>query len=300
MILVAGGTGTVGTELVRILSERGASVRAVVRDLDRAGGIRRPGVELVRGDLSRPESLPPALAGCDHVFLLSPPDPSQVAWQGNLIEAAKSSGKIPHLVKLSVLGAALDAPMRIGRWHAQTERHLQDAGVPWTVLRPGSFMQNFLRFSGSIRSEGVFRQPSGSGKVAHIDARDVAEVAARVLLEAGHQYKVYELTGPEALSGDEVAAALSAATKNPVRYLDVPPAAAREGMLAAGLPSWYADMLLELLALYRSGEVARVTPTVRTLLGRPPRTLAAFAADHAGAFGGRMPFSDQGKTPSSM
>lgn len=286
MILVTGGTGTVGSEMVRILSERGARVRALVRDPGRAAAIVRYGVETVRGDLSDPSTLRAPLEGCDHVFLLSSPDPSQVAWQGNLIEAAKASGAKPHVVKLSAIGAALDAPFRIGRWHAQTERHLEDSDLPWTLMRPGSFVQNFFHFAASIAGEGAFHQPAGDGRVAHVDARDVAEAAARVLLESGHQYKVYELTGPEALTGEEVAERFSAATGKPVRYVNVSPEATAEAMRAAGMPDWYVGMLLELFELQRNGTSARITPTLRTLLGRPPRTVDRFARDHAAAFGG--------------
>ncbi len=286
MILVTGGTGTVGSELVRILSERGAHVRVLVRDPSRAAAIVRHGIETVRGDLSDPKTLRAPLEGCDHVFLLSPPDPNQVAWQGNLIEAAKAEGTKPHVVKLSVIGAALDAPFRIGRWHAQTERHLEDSELPWTHLRPGSFMQNFFAFAGRIAEEGAFHQPAGDGRVAYVDARDVAEAAARVLLEPGHQYKTYELTGPEALNGEEVAERFTTATGKPVRYVGVSPDAAADSMRTTGMPEWYIGMLLELFELQRNGTSARITPTLRTLLGRPPRTVAEFARDHAAAFGG--------------
>jgi uncharacterized protein YbjT (DUF2867 family) len=286
MILVTGGTGTVGSELIRILSERGATVRALVRDPGRAGGILRHGVETVRGDLSDPATLRAPLEGCDRVFLLSPPDPSQVAWQGNLIEAAKAAGTKPHVVKLSVIGAALDAPFRIGRWHAQTERHLEDSDLAWTFLRPGSFVQNFLHFAASIAGEGAFHQPAGDGRVAYVDARDVAEAAARVLLEGGHRYKAYELTGPEALTGEEVAERFSAAIGKPVRYVSVSPEAAANAMRGSRMPEWYIGMLLELFELQRNGASARITPTLRTLLGRPPRTVRAFARDYAAAFGG--------------
>lgn len=286
MILVIGGTGTIGAELVRILVERGARVRALVRDPKRGEAIARPGVERVAGDLTRPESLGRVLEGCDHVFLLSPNDPSQVAWQGNLIEAAKSAGTKPHVVKLSAMGAALDAPFRAGRWHAQTERHLEDSELPWTHLRPGGFMQNFLHSAATIVSEGAFHLPTGQAKVAHVDTRDVAEAAARVLLEAGHLYKVYELTGPESLDGNEVAQRLSAAAGRSIRYVDVPATAAEEALVAQGKPRWHVDMLLEIFEFERSGALARVTPTLGTLLGRPPRDFATFARDHATAFGG--------------
>ncbi len=284
MILVTGGTGTVGRSLLAHLSEKGAKVRALVRDPGRASKQVLKGVEWCRGDLEKPETLPPALEGCDHVFLLSSPDPSQVAWQGNLIEAAKAAGTNPHFVKLSAIAAALDAPYRMGRWHAQTERHLEDAGLPWTHLRPAGFMQNFLMLAPVIAAEGILPQPTGDGKAAYIDARDVAEVASVVLLTPGHEGKIHTLTGPESLSGEEVVERLSSALQKTIRFANVPPAAARSTMIEAGMPEWLADGLLELYDTQRRGGLAETTSTVSEILGRPPRTLEAFAADHAEAF----------------
>jgi uncharacterized protein YbjT (DUF2867 family) len=285
MILITGGTGTVGSELVRILVERGGSVRALVRDPERAESIRRPGVEFVRGDLSRRETLPAALDGCDHVFLLTPTDSGHAECQGNLIDVAKADGAQPHIVKLSVLGADLNAANPVLRQHARTELHLEDTGLPWTMLRPGPFMQNFLRASTSIASRGEFVHPAGSGKVAWVDARDVAEAAVRVLLESGHQYKTYELTGPRALLWSEVADILAVASSRE---------AVQDGLLATVLPDWYREMPEGTLESPMNPLLSLVTPTLRSLLRRPPSSFETFARDHAGAFG-----FDQGNTPSS-
>ena len=141
-----------------------------------------------------------------------------------------------HIVKLSGLGTALDSPLRSGRWHAQTERHIADAGLPFTYLHPPFFMQNLLRSAAVIAAQGVLVASMQAGKIAMVDARDVAAVAVAALTSDGHVGKTYTITGPEALSFQEVAQKLAAATGRPVTYQDVPLATVRQEMVAAGLP----------------------------------------------------------------
>ena len=148
----------------------------------------------------------------------SPLHPRQVAWQGNFVEAARRTGVV-HIVKLSGLGTAPDSPLRSGRWHAQTERHIADAGLPFTYLHPPFFMQNLLRSAAAIAAQGVLVASMQAGKIAMVDARDVAAVAVAALTSDDHVGKTYTITGPEALSFQEVAQKLAAATgeRSPTR-----------------------------------------------------------------------------------
>jgi uncharacterized protein YbjT (DUF2867 family) len=129
---------------------------------------------------------------------------------------------------------------------------------------------------------------TGDSRTSYIDLRDVAAVAARVLTSPGHQRKAYALTGPEALSGDEVAERLSAATGRQVGYVDVGPVTFRRALAGAGLPGWLVDRLIELNIMMAAGHAGGVTDDVATLIGRPPRTFEQFAADHRAAFGGQQ------------
>ena len=158
------------------------------------------------------------------------------------------------------------------------------SGLEWTSLRPGSFMQNFLRYADSVKAAGVFYGCQGDAPIALIDTRDVAAVAARCLVDGGHAGKVYELSGPETLTYAEAAAALATASGRPVAYVDVPPAAARQGMVDAGLPPWLADDLVGLAALFEGPLGRQTTSVVADVTGRPARTFAAFAREHAGLF----------------
>ncbi|HEV8044189.1 MAG TPA: SDR family oxidoreductase [Rubrobacter sp.] len=286
MILVTGSTGTNGGALVEELVALGAPVRAMVHTPQKAGSVEREGVEAVVADFDAPETLDAALEGADRAFLVTPPDPRQVEWERNFVDAANRAG-VRHVVKLSVLGADEGAPVRFGRVHAESERHLEESGLAYTILRPGGFMQNSLAYAGSIASEGRFYAPLAEAKMAWIDVRDIAAVAARTLTEDGHEGKTYELTGPRAISNREIAEKLSAATGKPVEHVEVSLEDAREGMVGAGLPEWLADGLVELnREVYEPGYAADVTGGVAEVTGREPRGFEEFARDHAGAFAG--------------
>lgn len=282
VILVAGATGKVGSEVVQRLSAGGHRVRALVRDPVRASHIRRPGVDVVVGDLARPESLDGPLSGVRRVFVATPADPEQVTLQGNLVQACKRAGT-PHIVKVSVAGGP-DAATQIGRWHWTTEKQIEASGLGFTMLRPNLFMQEMLRFAGSIASEGRFSLPCGAGEVSIVDARDVAAVAVRALTEDGHERRIYDLTGPEPLSFDAMADAISEATGRRVAYVHVPPEFARKQMLADGVPRWLAEDMLVLFASIREGYGGGVSDTVPRVAGEKPRTFVEFARDHAAVF----------------
>lgn len=284
-ILVTGATGTTGSEIVKQLSAAGAKVRALVRNPQKAASIQKPNVEIALGDLSKPETLDAALRGADHVLLLSSPDPNQVELQSDLIQAAQRAGT-QHLVKLSALGADVNAAMRFGRWHGQTEKQLEESGIPFTNLRPNGFMQNMLAFAGSIAAAGKFYADLGDAKISFVDIRDIAAVAVKTLTEPGHVGKSYDITGPEALSYGEVAKKLSAALGKKVEYVNVSTEDAKKGMLGLGMPEWLVDAIAELYAVYRAGGAAIVTNVVADVAKKKPISFDQFARDYAGAFRG--------------
>lgn len=281
-ILVTGGTGTVGSILLDKLTAEGASVRALVRSHSKAESIKARGIEAVIGDLSKPDTLPPALDGADKVFLLTSPEERQSELQRNLIEAARRAG-VSHLVKLSAIGAGPNTP-RLIEDHYRIEREIESAGLPYTHLRPNGFMQNMLMFASAIREQGAFYAPLGDARVSYVDARDVASVAAAVLTSDGHEGRAYEITGPEALSYKEVAQEFSSVLGKDVQYVDVPLEAARASMLGSGISSWLADSLVGLFEFYREGRAEMVTGVVREVTGNQPITLNQFIRDHVEAF----------------
>lgn len=282
MILVTGATGKVGREVVRQLAAANVPARALVRDPAGASHLRIPGIEIVVGDLARPETLSPAFAGAERVFLLTPAAPDQVELQSNALEAGRRAGA-RHIVKVSVAGGP-DAGTQIGRWHWATEKQIEASGVGFTFLRPTLYMQQMCAYAPSIAATGTFSAPVGSGEVAVVDTRDVAAVAVAALTGSGHDRRIYDLTGPEALSYDAMADAISEAIGKRVAFAHVPPDYARKQMIADGVPAWLADDMTVLAASFREGYGATVTTTVFDVTGQRPRTFRQFAHDYARVF----------------
>jgi uncharacterized protein YbjT (DUF2867 family) len=286
MILVTGATGNIGKELVKILPGKGRPIRAFVRNRAQANAIALPGVEFVEGDFANPKTFTRALVNIDHLFLLIPSSSEVEQQQRNFVDAAKHAG-IRHIVKLSQLGADENAAGRFQRYHALVEKHILKSGIPYTFLRPNLFMQGLLNFRSPIASQGAFYAPAGDAKVSVVDVRDIASIAARVLTESGHEGKIYDITGPEALTHAEMADQLSSALGKPIKFVDVPPEAMRQALLSFGMPAWQADGLVEDYEHYRRGEAAFLTSIVREITGCEPTTFSQFAKDYAARFVGK-------------
>ena len=282
MILVIGATGKIGKDVVMGLRAKREQVRAMVRDTEKAPVAREPGVEYVMGDLERPESVVAALQGVEKAFLLSPEDPQMPELHAKFAAAAKDAG-VRHLVRLSILPANPDAPLPLAKWHGEADRSVMESGVPYTILRPSYFMQNTLGGAATVASDGALYSVMGDGKVGHIDTRDIADVAVAVLTSEGHEGQSYILTGPEALTMAEVAARLSAALGRTIVYVNLPPDELMARMLTMGVPDWRADAWVKLGGMIGLGIASAVTPAVKDVLGREPRTIDQFAKDFAAA-----------------
>ena len=289
MILVTGATGLNGQQLLRVLSARGVAARALVRNPAKAAAIGAlPHIEIVQGDMARPETLATALRDVDRAMLISSSDPMMLDVQSNFIDVASSAG-VRHVVKLSGIMPELDSAFRFARMHGEIEKRLETSGMAFTHLRAGEFMPAYFRQAPNIVAKGAMFLPMGDARIASIDVGDIAEIAAGVLTGAGHEDKIYPLTGPHALTMTEVAEKLSAAAGKSIRYVDVPPEAARQAQLAAGMPPYLADALFELFAERRNGKEARVWPDAAALLGRPPTSFDEFARRNAAVFQGEAP-----------
>ena len=283
MILVIGATGTVGRELAKVLATRGIPVRALTRDPARAGAIALPGVEIATGDLAAPKTLAPALAGIGKLFLLTPSSPEQVQFETQVLEMARQAS-INYIIKLSSLGASEASPIAMSRWHRQIEKAIETSGIAWTFLRPQNFMQNLLGGSGSIQSQSILKAPMGVGRMSLVDARDVAAAAAAVLTQSGHEGKIYRLTGSQALSFDEIAAALSEILGRQIRYEDVTEDQARLELQQVGSPPWLIDDQIAIYRHFRNVQNPLMNRTIEQLTGRQPRTLKEFIRDYRAEF----------------
>jgi uncharacterized protein YbjT (DUF2867 family) len=284
MVIVTGAAGRTGGEVVRLLSARGIRVRAMVRDATRTQGLKGPGVEVVVADLNKPSLLDPAFRGADKLFLVSSPDPDVDTLHGNAIESAKRTG-IRHVVRLSVIGASPASPALLLRVHGEVDEKLSRSGLSFTILRPHSFFQTTLMYAPTIASDGAIFGVFKDGAIGAIDNRDVAMAAAAVLTGNGHSGRMYDLTGPEALTHPRIAEILSTVLERPVRYEEVPRERAREGLRGV-LPDWLAEALLDLNVLFATGKLAELSDAFERITSKKPRPYEQFARDFAGTFGG--------------
>jgi uncharacterized protein YbjT (DUF2867 family) len=282
MLLVTGATGTTGVEVLRGLREHDVQVRALVHDETKADGVRELGAEPVIGEMGDPKTLEPALEGVERAYLVAPLSPMQAEYEQVFVETAKAAG-VQHVVKLSLIGASRESPLRFGKTHAVVEQALRESGMAWTFLRPNGFMQNNLAWPERVR-DGTFYSPVPDAAFSIVDARDVAEVAVAALTGDGHAGKAYALTGPEAVSYRDQARRLFAAAGREVTVEEVATEAVKQALVQAGVPPWNAEGLAELWELYASGAATLVASGVEDVLHRAPRDLDTFARDHADAF----------------
>jgi len=270
-------------KIVKRLSSTGAGVRAMVRKpRDQAKSIL-PGVEIATADFDQPESIRRALEGVDRAFLVTNSSERVEKQQLQFVQLAQEAG-VRHIVYLSQLHANKDSPVRFLRYHAVVEEAISSSGMAYTHLRPNLYMQGLIAFRASIASEGRFFAPAGEARVSIVDVRDIAAVATAALTSNSHEGKVYDVTGPEALTHLEIAVHLSEALGKQITFTDIPEGAMRSALAGLGVPPWQADGLVEDYAHYRRGEAAAISRAVQDVTGAPPHSLRAFARDYRQAF----------------
>ncbi|NGN43557.1 SDR family oxidoreductase [Mesorhizobium sp. CGMCC 1.15528] len=284
MILLTGASGSVGFELTKLMSARGIAAKAMVRSEAAAGKLKGlAGIEPVAGDFDDPASLDAALQGVERAFLVTNSTERAEIQQLAFLATAKRAG-VRHIVKLSQLHAATDSPVRFLRYHGAVEQAIRASGIAYTFLRPNLFMQGLLGFADTIANTGKLFAPIGASKISLIDIRDIAAVAFAALSTPGHEGQVYDLTGPDALTHDEIATQIGAAIGQPVSFVQIPPDTMRQAAIDAGFLKWQADGLIEDYAHYARDEASAVSPDGPSVIGQPARPFAAFLADYKSVF----------------
>ena len=269
--LVTGATGTIGREIVRQLVDVDQPVRALTRNPSKAG---LPGaVEIVAGDLTDPTTLETAFHGVTtlHLISLGGDDYAPLKTAREVIDRATSAG----VRRVTVLTGTAD--------EVAVARAVEDSGVEWTHVRPVEFMSNTLQWAGSIRAERVVRAPFGLQPHAIVHEADVAAVVVAALLEDGHAGQTYTPTGPEALTPIDVVATISGAIGADIEFVELSVEQARDQMVEAGL----LDDVIDYVVAYGVNppeSASTVLATVEEVTGRPSRTFAQWAAEHADAF----------------
>lgn len=283
MLLITGAGGTCGRELVSELLRAGVPFRAGYSTPARAEAARKGGFDAVVADFRQPEKLGHALRGIDALFLLSGWCPDQGIIEQNVVRASKQAG-VHHIVKLSVWDAGGEA-FSFARIHRPVEKAIEESGVAWTFLRPNGFMQNLSNFSSpAIRDRSTLVAPATTALVSHVDVRDVARVAAAALTQPGHRGRIYELSGPVALSYRQMASILGDVLGRDVTCVEVTPEQVYAELVAGGIPAAYAEAVNDMTRYYAGGHAARLSPDVKGVTGVDPTPFDVFAKDHIAAF----------------
>jgi len=282
-ILVTGATGTIGSFVIEQLKVRGADLTALARSENKAEALQKKGYKTVIGDFEDKDSMLKALDGMDKLFLLSVTSPNIPVLQGTATDAAKESG-VKHIVKISARGADPGSEVVIPRVHAQAEAYIRNSGIPYTFLRPEAFMQNLIFERETIHEQSTIYAQTGEGKIAMIDARDIAAAAVEALLSDDHHGKTYVLTGPEAISYHDVAAAFSNALGRKIKYVPVTSVQARSSMLEAGMPSWLVEDLVAVGLLHAAGHASPRSPDLEHITGSKGRSVTDSIADYLDLF----------------
>ena len=206
------------------------------------------------------------------------------------VNEAKKSG-VKHVVKLSHFRADASPGVTITRLHRQVEKVIEESGISYTFLRPNSFMQNFVNFySQSIKSMNAFYVPGGDAKVSFVDVRDIASVAATILVNENnngamtHINRAYDITGPEAISYRQAAEILSNITNKKISYVNSTEDQARQVMREIDMDEWFINIALELYDSYRRGYASKISPAVELITGTRPRTFVEFAKEYVNYF----------------
>ena len=288
-MLVTGATGRTGRVLVDALRGGGQRVRALVRTTSNVPrSWEGDGVEVAAGDLSDGASRAVAMKDVSAVVLLSPMDPRLDELESHALSAALATG-VGHVVKISTTVPGEDSPISWWRAHARAEAMLRQSGLRWTVVRPTGIAFFLLDYAPSVREEGVMRTCAPDGRMALIDPRDICSVVAAVVAEPSrYTSAALAITGPEALSYDDVASLLSALLRRSVRHVAVSESEMRARLLAAGRPEWEVDGVVANMRMTRGNAHGfdRVTSTVHDVTGIQPRPITDFLRDHLAAFVG--------------
>lgn len=276
-VLVLGASGNVGTALCRRLTGE-VSVRAFYDP----STPQRPtfGTEVVQvhGTFDDATALAEAMDDVDAVFMLTPPSESQERWQRTIAQAARHRG-VRRIVKLSAFDSAADSSLQMGRWHHAGEVAVAESGCEYVVLRPQYFLQMQVAAIKAATGSGLLSGPAaGDVRMAMVDVRDIAAVAAVALTGSDYSGEVLVPTGPWAFSFDELAAELADVLGREVRYVQQPSARIRADLAARGWPAWHIEDYLEIHDVAAS---PLVTDCVLRVTGNEPISVASFLRDQS-------------------
>jgi uncharacterized protein YbjT (DUF2867 family) len=277
-IVVTGATGTIGRRVVEQLLGMKSSVTALVRDAAKGAASDAAGARIAVGSFEDRGSLEAAFRGADTVVLITAANAHAAEQTSGALSAAKHAG-VRKVVRISAVKADPDGPTDNTRQHGRTEAELRASGLAYVVLRPSLFFQNLLASLATILSDGKIFFGVGKGRIGLIDTRDVADAAVAAATSARYDGATLELTGPESIDYDAVAAAIGRGLGRSVVYVPVPPSAAADAVRGFGADEWTAGILRDYCEAYSKGFGDFTTREVERLTGHPPRSVDDFVRE---------------------
>lgn len=279
MIAITAATGRLGQAVIEECKARGLTrgVRLTARAPEKLEALKSLGFETARADYDDPASLEAAFAGVETLLLVSGAgsNETRIANHRAAVDAARKAG-VKRIVYTSAVNPVPGSKFTWVAAHVATEAYLKASGLAYVLLRDNMYAANLDALLAKARETGVFAMPGARGKVAYVTHRDVAAAAVGALTGAARDNAVYELTGPAAYDGEDVAKALSLALGKPVRAVDAAPEDFAAAFRAAGMPEDVVEALISIYAASEAGEYAAVTGDVEALSGRPATALAAY------------------------
>ncbi len=275
MILVIGATGNIGSEIVKLCVEDGTPVKGAARSPEKLIKLYGNKVETTHFDFNDESTWKSSLDGIDTVFFIAPQTDAHTSVQSFLAMLKNSSVANVLYSSGRTTGGITGSPMN------KVEQVVQQSGIPFTIIRPGWFMQNFNGWIGdTLSTDRAFYLSAGRSKTAFVDVRDIAAVAHKILKNSSHVGEILELSGEEALDHYQVAGTISDVTGIEVRYVELSSEEYLRHLVKQGWPEQDAAFFAYLYDLVRLGNEEDISPDVRKVLGRAPITFTDFARDY--------------------
>lgn len=280
-ILVSGASGNIGRELVKNLINEKIEFQALSSQIEKIENFISKGINAIHCDFKELKTFENVFESGDILFLLNPLQENMFQLLENIIKVAKSK-HIKHIVKISALGADSSSDVIFNKIQGLADDIIIKSGINYTILRPNSFMQNFVvYYSNLIKNGNEFYFAHGNGRVSYIDVRDIALCTSKIL--KNHEYhinKIYEITGKNAISNYEIAEIFSHELNKEIRYIEISELDSKNAMLGANIPEWNVNVLSSLDKLIKTDVASYVSPDFKNIMNFEQRDFRGFVKDY--------------------
>jgi uncharacterized protein YbjT (DUF2867 family) len=274
-VFITAATGHIAAYAIPNLIENNVQVKAFVHDASKAENLKKAGVDIIEGNFSEEEKLSKAMQDIEIVLSITPAGPDAFSNAANITRAAKNN-KVKHLIRISAIKAAEDAPTDNGKLHFKTDSDIIESGIPYTILRPNFYMQNLLMMVPVIKEQSKIFYGMGDGKISMIDVRDIADCCVSIISGGDHQNKIYDPNGPSSISFYEIADIISERLKRTITYIPVSPEEVGESIRKRGGNEWAVKVMTDYARAYSNGWGDISNNDVEIITGHKPRSFRRF------------------------